>query len=262
MEENNGNLNDTKSGENKRKISKIWLIILLLVAILLIIIFIRLLNNQYNKNEYEYDDKYDSEDEYKNEFLNYNKYGYPTIDKPIIYLYPEEETEISVELGNSDKLTSVYPEYNNGWTVIAYPDGTLVDKKTGREYYSLYYESENNKIYNKDIKDGFVVKNEELVKFLEEKLDILGLNDKEAEEFIIYWLPRLQQYEYVYIRFQTMEEIEENMPLILSQEPDTLIRIMMEWKGLDKYVDVKEQEITQINRTGFTVVEWGGTEIQ
>ena len=59
-----------------------------------------------------------------------------------------------------------------------------------------------------------------------------------------------------------MKEIEENMPLIISPKPDTMIRVMMEWKGLDKYVEVQEQELTQVNREGFTVVEWGGTEIK
>ena len=145
--------------------------------------------------------------------------------------------------------------------MIACPDGTLIDEKTGREYYSLYYESENTKEYD-GLKDGFVVKNEDIVKFLEEKLSILGLNDKEAEEFIIYWLPKLQRNEYVYFRFQTIEEIEENMPLLISPKPDTIIRIMMEWKGLDEYIKVQEQQLTQVDREGFTVVEWGGTEIK
>lgn len=52
------------------------------------------------------------------------------------------------------------------------------------------------------------------------------------------------------------------MPLIISQQPDTLIRIMMEWKGLNEYINIKEQKITAVKRSGFTVVEWGGTEIK
>lgn len=251
MEKNEINeKNESKLEEDKIK-GRILLGVLIVTILFIAIIFINLLIKNPEENILN------------NNVLNdvYNKYGIPSIDKPVIYLYPEEENEISVKLGNADKLTSVYPEYNNGWTVIAYPDGTLVDEKTGREYYSLYYESENTKEYD-GLKDGFVVKNEDIVKFLEEKLSILGLNDKEAEEFIIYWLPKLQQNEYVYFRFQTMKEIEENMPLIISPKPDTMIRVMMEWKGLDKYVEVQEQELTQVNREGFTVVEWGGTEIK
>ena len=188
-----------------------------------------------------------------------------TIDtkKPVIYIYPEKEMEVSVKLEAPERLTCVYPEYNEEWNVIAKPDGTLINKETGREYYSLYYESENIKKYTQeDLKEGFVIGKEEITSFLEEKLEILGLNYKESEEFIIYWLPRLQENEYIYIRFQTMEEIEKNMPLSISEQPDTLIRIVMEWKGLDKKIEVKEQNLEQVTRSGFTVVEWGGTEIK
>lgn len=182
--------------------------------------------------------------------------------KPIIYLYPENTEEITVKVGYPGKFTCVYPEYDDGWTVIAEPDGTLTDKKAGREYYSLYYECENTKKYTKKLEEGFVVSKENIVSFLEQKLSVLGLNERESEEFIIYWLPKLQQHKYIYVRFQTLEEIEENMPLILSKTPDTLIRIMMEWKGLNEYIEVKEQELTPVTRKGFTVVEWGATVIK
>ena len=182
--------------------------------------------------------------------------------KPIIYIYPEQETEVSVKLGYEDKITCIYPTYNNGWTVTAQSDGTLIDTKTNKKYYSLYYESDNTKKYDGNLAEGFVVSKENVANFLEEKLAILGLNYKEAEEFIIYWLPKLEQKDYVYIRFQTMNEIEENMPLLVSPSPDTLIRIMMEWKSLDNSIDVKEQILTPVTRNGYTVVEWGGTEIK
>ena len=36
---------------------------------------------------------------------------------------------------------------------------------------------------------------------------MLGLNDREAEEFIVYWLPKLEENKYNLIRFETAEEI-------------------------------------------------------
>lgn len=187
----------------------------------------------------------------------------PLIDaKPVIYIYPEQETEVSVKLGYEDKITCIYPSYNNGWNVTAQPNGTLIDTKTNKKYYSLYYESDNTKKYNGNLTEGFVVSKENVANFLEKKLAILGLNYKESEEFIIYWLPKLEQKDYVYIRFQTMNEIESNMPLLVTPSPDTLIRIMMEWKSLDNSIDVKEQVLTSVIRNGYTVVEWGGTEIK
>ena len=183
--------------------------------------------------------------------------------KPIIYLYPENEIQINVKLGYPELATCVYPEYDlkSGWNVLAKPNGDLIDFNTNRNLYALYYESKNKKEYNVT-DEGFVVKREDTVKFLEEKLVILGLNDREAEEFIIYWLPKLQENEYNYIRFASMDEINENMPLEFSQQPDTLIRILMTYKGLNAPIQVKEQNLEKIERKGFTAVEWGGSEIK
>ena len=181
--------------------------------------------------------------------------------KPIIYLYPNEEMKLSVKLVNSENITCSYPKYVNNWNVFAKPNGDLLDLNTGRSLYSLYYESKN--VVKFDVKeDGFIVKGEDAAKFLEEKLAILGLNEREAEEFIIYWLPKLESNKYNYIRFATKEEINENMPLEFSLKPDTLIRVLMTYKGLEKPMDVHEQQLVTPSRTGFVAVEWGGTEIK
>lgn len=184
----------------------------------------------------------------------------PVEYKPIIYLYPEKETEITVKLGYKDKLLVSYPKYVDGWRVIAKPDGTLIDKDTGRVLYSLYWEGKHTEPIN--MNEGFIVKGSDSIKFLEEKLTILGLNDKEAEEFIIYWLPKLQENKYNYIRFADIEEINKNMPLEFSEEPDTIIRVLMQFKALDKPIEVKEQKLKTPNRVGFVVVEWGGSIIK
>lgn len=184
----------------------------------------------------------------------------PVDYKPIIYLYPTEEINITVKLGYKNKLTSTYPKYVDGWEVIAKPDGTLIDKNTGRELYSLYWEGKHTEPIN--MNEGFVVKGEDSIKFLEEKLAILGLNEKEAEEFIIYWLPKLEENKYNYIRFASIDEINENMPLEFSIEPDTIIRVLMQYKALDNPISVKEQVLETQSRVGFTVVEWGGTIIK
>ena len=51
------------------------------------------------------------------------------------------------------------------------------------------------------------------------------------------------------------------MPLEITPVPDTIIRIMMVVKKINKPLDVKEQVLTSVERKGFTVVEWGGTRI-
>ena len=178
--------------------------------------------------------------------------------KPIIYLYPEDKTDISVKLGYPKKVTYSYPKYEDGWDVIAYPNGTLIDTKTNKELYSLFWEGENT--ITKGIrKEGFIIKGEDAVNFLEDKLTFLGLNPKEKEEFIIYWLPKLQNNLYNYIYFETLEEQNTNMPLSVEPKPDTIIRINMEYKPLKQKIEVKEQELIKQQRQGYTLVEWGGT---
>ena len=57
--------------------------------------------------------------------------------KPVIYLYPEEETDVSVTLAYDGTLTCTYPNYKTGWHVSAKPDGTLTDED-GQTYNYLY----------------------------------------------------------------------------------------------------------------------------
>lgn len=184
-----------------------------------------------------------------------------SVDKPIIYLYPTEETKVSVKLLKDNNLTCSYPKYQDEWNVLAQTNGDLKDLTTNRQLYSLYYESKSE-IEFKIEDEGFVVKGEDTIRFLEEKLAILGLTEREAEEFIVYWLPKLESNKYNYIRFATTDEINENMPLEISPNPDTIIRVLMTFKGLDNPINVKEQKLITPNRTGFVAVEWGGTEIK
>ena len=182
------------------------------------------------------------------------------VAKPIIYLYPEKEKEIEVYLGYKNNITTSYPKYINGWKVQAKPNGDLIDLKTNKSLYSLYYESEN--VHNFKVeKEGFCIEGEKTAEFLETKLANLGLTEREAEEFIIYWLPRLEKNKYNYIRFATKEEISKNMPLEIMPKPDTEIRVLMVFKGLKDKMDVEEQQIITPNRDGFVAVEWGGVEI-
>lgn len=194
---------------------------------------------------------------------NYKDYtkNYPmTDDKPIIYLYPEKEENITVKLGYKDNITCSYPRYIDRWSVIAKPNGDIIDTDTNKELYSLYYESRNTVDFKVE-NTGFVIKGEDTADFLDSKLEILGLNAKEKEEFIIYWLPKLEANKYNYIRFASQEEINKNMPLEFSTKPDSLIRVLMTYKGLDEPINVKEQKLDTPQRQGFIAVEWGGTEI-
>lgn len=183
----------------------------------------------------------------------------PGVDyKPVIYLYPEEKTEVSVTLDYNGKLTCTYPFYDNGWTVTANPDGTLTDAN-GQTYNYLYWEGETNAQY--DLSKGFCVKGEDTAEFLEYALAELGLTRREANEFIVFWLPMMQNNEYNIISFQGTT-YTDSAKLDVDPAPDTLIRVFMAWQASEIYVNIPEQELNAPAREGFTVVEWGGTKVK
>lgn len=177
--------------------------------------------------------------------------------KPVIYLYPPEETQVSVTLAPEGGLTCTYPKYDGGWTVTAAPDGTLTDAR-GQTYNYLYWEGQTYARY--DMTQGFCVKGEDTAAFLEEALAKLGLTRKEANEFIVYWLPLMEGSPYNLISFQ-QEAYTDAAKLEISPAPDTLIRVFMTWQGSQEYVELPEQPLTAPEREGFTVVEWGGTQL-
>lgn len=109
-------------------------------------------------------------------------------EKPVIYLYPEQETDVRVTLDLAGELTCAYPAYGDGWSVRAAPDGTLTDE-SGQTYRYLYWEGTSGTDY--DFSTGFCVSGEDTAAFLENALTQLGLNREEANEFIIYWLPQM-----------------------------------------------------------------------
>jgi len=181
--------------------------------------------------------------------------------KPIIYIYPTVETEVAVKLDFDGKLTHTYPYYNaeKGWKVKASPDGTLIDSETGKEYYALFWEGDGNASARPET--GFVIKGSETAAFLEEKLKLLGLNRREANEFIVYWLPKMENNAYNFIHF-AQESYTESAVLDISPTPETLIRVFMLFKPLNSVKKVNIQELESVKRKGFTVVEWGGSEIE
>ena len=48
--------------------------------------------------------------------------------KPIIYIYPTEDTNVSIKVSNPELFTVTYPKYEDGWKVRALTDGKLIDK--------------------------------------------------------------------------------------------------------------------------------------
>ena len=180
-----------------------------------------------------------------------------TTAKPVIYLYPPRQMEVTVRLSYDGELTCTYPAYPDGWTVTAAPDGTLTDAQ-GQTYNYLYWEGQTDTVY--DFSRGFCVAGADTAVFLEDALARLGLTRREANEFLVYWLPRMEVNPYNLIAFQT-DAYTDSARLTVTPAPDTVLRVFMAWQPLEAPVDLPAQALTSPARTGFTLVEWGGCEI-
>lgn len=179
-------------------------------------------------------------------------------EKPVIYLYPTEETAVTVTLDLDGDLTCTYPAYDGGWSVTAQPDGTLTDD-AGQTYQYLYWEGISD--MDCDFSTGFCVPGEKTASLLEGALAALGLSRREANEFIVYWLPRMEANPYNLISFQGTA-YTSRARLTVSPTPDSVLRVFMAWKALEGPAEVPPQELPAFSRSGFTVVEWGGAEVR
>ena len=177
--------------------------------------------------------------------------------KPVLYLYPTKKTKVTINFEHEDMLTTTYPKFNKEWVVTANPNGDLYDKK-GNYYYALYWEENGN--HKVDFSEGFYVEKENAIEFLEEKLEYIGLNSKERNEFIMYWLPILEKNKKNLVYFELTEERNSYNKIKINPQPDSLLRIAIHVKKVNKKTNIKEQKLTKFNRTGFSAIEWGGVQ--
>lgn len=182
------------------------------------------------------------------------------VAKPVIYLYPTKEEKVSVVLDFDGHLSCTYPEYKNGWKVIARPDGKLTNLEDNKEYSYLFWDGVTTDM-KWDLSRGFVVAGKDSRNFLQDKLAAIGLLPQEYNEFIVYWLPMLEKNQYNLITFAE-KEYTDIVRLKIKPEPDSLLRVFMVFKPLDRAMEIPSQQIKPFKRQGFTVVEWGGTEVQ
>ena len=180
--------------------------------------------------------------------------------KPVIYLYPEQKTDVHIELELTEsELHTTYPKYNNGWDVTAYPDGTLQNKADGSRHRYLFWDAVNCRT-RFDFSMGFCVAGSDTERFLKEKLTYMGLNEQEMNEFIVYWLPLMEHHAYNLISFQG-DAYTNAAKLTITPTPDSECRIFMAYVPLENAVDIEPQQLETFERRGFAVVEWGGAEV-
>jgi hypothetical protein len=89
----------------------------------------------------------------------------------------------------------------------------------------------------------------------------LGLNTTETNEFLQFWLPILENNEINFIHFYVNNDYEVISKNNIFPVPDTSIRIFMEFYNLDNPIEIIPQNLEKTERKGFTIVEWGGSDV-
>lgn len=182
------------------------------------------------------------------------------MEKPVIYIYSKKTETVSIKLDPKGDFLFTYPQYSKGWNFTANPDGSILmnDKK----YHYLFWDGKLNIETEKlDLTTGFVIEKNNLIAFFEEKLSLMGLNCQEIEDYITYWCPRMSANESNYVHFIFNEEYNKYASISVDPKPDNIFRVCMLWSKAKENTIVKEQRIETFNRKGFTIVEWGGAEI-
>lgn len=180
--------------------------------------------------------------------------------KPVIYVYPEVETQMNIELDVIGQLGFTYPTYENGWNFTAFPNGDI--QMNDKTYGYLFWESEMPESELKYEKTGFLVHSDTLLSFLENSLSTMGLNSKESADFITYWYPQMLKNKTNHIHFLFNEACNTYADLNITPTPDHIYRVGMLWTEAKTNFVPDSQIISSLNRNGFTVIEWGGIEVK
>jgi len=181
----------------------------------------------------------------------------PMLAEPIIYLYDDSGLEYYINLDEKVDVVSSIPDIRSGWDVLGSASGALRLSGSGKKYEYLFWEGFAGIIPRHN--SGFVVSREEVPGFFDEKLLTLGLIEHEIDDFKKAWMMEFQDAPYYQISFYDQHLIDKIAPLDLDPQPETIIRVLMDFKPLNEPVVVEEPVlgVTPV-RTGTTLVEWGG----
>jgi len=177
--------------------------------------------------------------------------------EPVIYVYPTTAQRVHVEAKPLHSIKASIPPYRGGWDVVALPSGELAGVTDRKKYSYLFWEGLSS--ISPMRQEGFVIPQEEVPRFFEWMLPRLGLNQRESRDFREAWLRRFHEAPYYFITFLPRATIDRLAPLVVTPQPDAVIRVLMDFRPLWTREPVIAPELpTPPERRGFTVVEWGG----
>jgi len=213
-------------------------------------------NLTHGTNDYEFRAYFEDGSMKTTEVSIYYYMGGPEMAKPVIYLYPEETGRFYVNVEPTAGISVSDPEIGEGWNIVSTPESKIFNYGDGKVYPYLFWEGSSWEFDSPE--EGFVVAQEDVEEFFDEKLAVLGLNEVEIADFNEFWVDKFEDSPYYFFTFLPQYDLDRYAPLTVEPRPDTVIRVFMDYRELDEKIEVKEQKLVTPERRGFTVTEWGG----
>ncbi|MBN1334681.1 MAG: hypothetical protein JXB39_01840, partial [Deltaproteobacteria bacterium] len=176
-------------------------------------------------------------------------YDYTSVDAPYLYLYPEVPESMHVELFDPGVVTASDPPYpEEGWDLLALPDGTLLTEHGPRPFlfYELAVETER---FQYD--EGWCVPGRLAQATIEEAMEDLGFLPREIDDFAAFWDPQFPGAEWMTIYPQTRGLYR----LPIRPRPDHLLRGIFVLEAGCR--PVAPPDLEPVPREGTHAAEWG-----
>lgn len=184
-------------------------------------------------------------------------------ERSVVYLYPAKICDVTAELRVDGEVLTHYPKLrDNRWRVKAGPTGEIFEPTTERRFPYLCWQAAlpgGTANVRVDLERAHCVPGTVAEPFLEKLAGKHALNDRERTDFVTYWLPVLERNNFNLVQLLTDAECDRHASLHFTPTPDACIRLFMVVRGCDERVSCGEPDVVPRARTGFTVVEWGGS---
>ncbi len=176
--------------------------------------------------------------------------------KPNIYIYGADGQTVRVIMQTPGLIVKSIPEYEteSGWEVTAESDGRL-KTADGETYDFLFYESMTERTLF-ETEEGFLVTAQERTEQWSDILSAYGFTEQEIRDFVEFWDAKLEKEDYVMYP-QYTESVDAAMPVEILPAPEHMTRMWFVFEAYDGQA-YETPEITPFDRSGYTVVEWGG----
>ena len=181
--------------------------------------------------------------------------------KPVLYFHSDQEREFSLNVIPANDFTFTYPAIGSGWKGKIHTNGSLTINNKNYPY--LFWEAEQKYAF-KPSSNGYHLKKEEYVSFLEKKCEELGFNATERTDFITFWGMKMQNHDELFVQFLFDESCDQFGKLEFDEKPDVFRRVYIMISPWNSYFSpyLKDIPFETIPASSYSVLEWGGYEFE